>query len=86
MADEAVSEQYAARGRSRPGAHYARLPSQGDFIAFGKRPSIYSEADKQPCMDHDRDKGEGVAPQACTAISCAMVSAITYDDLGGFRP
>ena len=81
-----MSEQYAARGRSRPGAHYARLPSQGDFIAFGKRPSIYSEADKQPCMDHDRDKGEGVAPQACTATSRAMVSAITCDDLGEFRP
>ena len=36
---------------------------KGDFIAFGKRPSIFSEADNQPCMDHDRDKGEGVGPQ-----------------------
>jgi hypothetical protein len=36
---------------------------EGGFIAFGKRPSIFSEADNQPCMDHDRDRGEGVMPQ-----------------------
>lgn len=41
---------------------------KGDFIAFGKRPSIFSEADDQPCMDHDRDKGEGVNPQEYVAL------------------
>ena len=42
---------------------FQKLRANGDYIAFGKRPSIFSEADDQPCMDHDRDKGEGVGPQ-----------------------
>ena len=46
---------------------------EGDFIAFGKRPSIFSEADGQPCMDHDRDKGEGVAPQEYTALKMRLL-------------
>jgi leucyl-tRNA synthetase len=33
-----------------------------DKIRFGNRPSIFSEIDNQPCADHDRAKGEGVAP------------------------
>merc|ERR1712226_1138094 len=31
-------------------------------IAFGKRHTIYSPKDGQPCMDHDRKSGEGVGP------------------------
>jgi len=46
---------------------------EGDFIAFGKRPSIFSEADGQPCMDHDRDRGEGVVPQEYTAIKMRFI-------------
>ena len=63
----------AARPPARPYAcPSVRLPvrppqfgklREGNFIAFGKHPSIFSEADGQPCMDHDRDKGEGVNPQ-----------------------
>ena len=44
-----------------------------DVIAFGKRPSIFSEADRQPCMDHDRDKGEGVGNQKYTAIKIRVL-------------
>jgi leucyl-tRNA synthetase len=47
---------------------FQKLRANGDFIAFGKRPSVFSEADDQPCMDHDRDKGEGVGPQEYTAL------------------
>jgi leucyl-tRNA synthetase len=31
-------------------------------IKFGKRYTIFSELDGQPCADHDRSKGEGVGP------------------------
>ncbi|XP_073727262.1 leucine--tRNA ligase, cytoplasmic [Misgurnus anguillicaudatus] len=37
-------------------------------IKFGKRYTIYSPKDGQPCMDHDRQTGEGVAPQEYTLI------------------
>lgn len=37
-------------------------------IKFGERYTIYSEKDGQPCMDHDRQSGEGVAPQEYTGI------------------
>jgi len=41
---------------------------QGDRIKFGKRYTIYSPKDGQPCMDHDRSAGEGVGPQEYTLI------------------
>nr|XP_053634011.1 leucine--tRNA ligase, cytoplasmic-like [Cherax quadricarinatus] len=37
-------------------------------IQFGKRYTVYSPKDGQPCMDHDRSSGEGVAPQEYTLI------------------
>ncbi|KAM3084388.1 cytosolic leucyl tRNA synthetase [Clarireedia jacksonii] len=37
-------------------------------IKFGKRYTIYSPKDGQPCMDHDRSDGEGVGPQDYTAL------------------
>ncbi|KAG9258996.1 uncharacterized protein F5Z01DRAFT_614631 [Emericellopsis atlantica] len=37
-------------------------------IKFGKRYTIYSIKDGQPCMDHDRAEGEGVGPQEYTAL------------------
>ena len=52
---------------------FHKLRAHGDFIAFGKRPSIFSEADGQPCMDHDRDKGEGVCPQEYTALKIKVL-------------
>ena len=48
----------------------------GDFIAFGKRPSIFSEADAQPCMDHDRDKGEGVGHQEYVALKILLLEPL----------
>ncbi|KAL8921893.1 MAG: hypothetical protein Q9208_005497 [Pyrenodesmia sp. 3 TL-2023] len=37
-------------------------------IQYGNRYTIYSPKDGQPCMDHDRTEGEGVAPQEYTAL------------------
>ena len=39
-----------------------------DKIQYGVRYTVYSPKDGQPCMDHDRTEGEGVAPQDYTAI------------------
>ncbi|KAJ8297525.1 hypothetical protein KUTeg_024056 [Tegillarca granosa] len=39
-----------------------------DKIKFGKRYTIFSPKDKQPCMDHDRSAGENVGPQEYTLI------------------
>ena len=37
-------------------------------VQYGVRYTIYSPKDGQPCMDHDRTEGEGVAPQDYTAL------------------
>lgn len=37
-------------------------------IKFGKRETIYSPLDGQPCMDHDRQTGEGVGVSEYTII------------------
>ncbi|CED82372.1 leucine-trna ligase [Phaffia rhodozyma] len=37
-------------------------------IKFGKRNTIYSIKDGQPCMDHDRSGGEAVGPQEYTGL------------------
>ncbi|XP_020662128.3 leucine--tRNA ligase, cytoplasmic [Pogona vitticeps] len=42
-------------------------------IKFGKRYTIYSPKDGQPCMDHDRQTGEGVGPQEYTLIKLKVV-------------
>ncbi|CCE63992.1 hypothetical protein TPHA_0G01560 [Tetrapisispora phaffii CBS 4417] len=41
-------------------------------IKFGERNTIYSEKDGQPCMDHDRQTGEGVTPQEYVAVKIAV--------------
>ncbi|XP_042206622.1 leucine--tRNA ligase, cytoplasmic-like [Homarus americanus] len=46
---------------------FLRLREKGK-IQFGKRYTIYSPKDGQPCMDHDRSSGEGVGPQEYTLI------------------
>lgn len=45
---------------------------EGNKIKFGKRYTIYSPKDGQPCMDHDRSKGENVGPQEYTMIKIRM--------------
>ena len=42
-------------------------------IKFGKRYTIYSIKDGQPCMDHDRSEGEGVLPQEYTALKLKVI-------------
>eukprot|EP00697_Spironema_sp_BW2_P017892 gnl/Spiro4/9718_TR5168_c0_g1_i1.p1 gnl/Spiro4/9718_TR5168_c0_g1~~gnl/Spiro4/9718_TR5168_c0_g1_i1.p1 ORF type:complete len:1216 (-),score=352.15 gnl/Spiro4/9718_TR5168_c0_g1_i1:52-3699(-) len=37
-------------------------------IDFGKRYTVYSAKDQQPCADHERASGEGVGPQEYTII------------------
>ncbi|XP_061818551.1 leucine--tRNA ligase, cytoplasmic-like isoform X2 [Nerophis lumbriciformis] len=46
-------------------------------IKFGKRYTIYSPRDGQPCMDHDRQTGEGVGPQEYTLIKMKIVEPYT---------
>ncbi|XP_062909230.1 leucine--tRNA ligase, cytoplasmic isoform X1 [Mobula hypostoma] len=42
-------------------------------VKFGKRYTIYSPKDGQPCMDHDRQTGEGVGPQEYTLIKMKIL-------------
>lgn len=37
-------------------------------VKYGKRETIYSPKDDQPCMDHDRSTGEGIGPQKYTGL------------------
>lgn len=49
-----------------------RLHEMGK-IKFGERYTIYSAKDGQPCMDHDRQSGEGLGPQEYTAVKLEVV-------------
>lgn len=40
---------------------FQKLKKQGR-VSFGKRHTIFCPKDNQPCMDHDRQSGEGVLP------------------------
>ena len=51
---------------------FTRLKEHGK-IDFGKRYTIYSPKDGQPCMDHDRSSGEGVGPQEYVLIKMKVV-------------
>jgi len=51
--------------------HFTTLQEAGK-VKFGKRYTIYSIKDGQPCMDHDRTSGEGVAPQEYTLIKMTV--------------
>ena len=46
-------------------------------IKFGKRHTIFSPRDGQPCMDHDRSSGEGVGPQEYLLIKMKVTSPLT---------
>lgn len=43
-------------------------------LRFGKRYTIFSPKDGQPCMDHDRSSGENVGPQEYTLIKLQIVA------------
>lgn len=51
---------------------YHHMKEKGK-IKFGKRYTVYSEQDGQPCADHDRMKGEGVTPQEYTGIKIKLL-------------
>eukprot|EP00672_Neobodo_designis_P025255 CAMPEP_0174827934 /NCGR_PEP_ID=MMETSP1114-20130205/1019_1 /TAXON_ID=312471 /ORGANISM="Neobodo designis, Strain CCAP 1951/1" /LENGTH=1081 /DNA_ID=CAMNT_0016061621 /DNA_START=32 /DNA_END=3277 /DNA_ORIENTATION=- len=52
-----------------------------DLLAFGKRYCIYSPLDGQPCADHDRASGEGVAPQEYTIVKLRVRDPATIEAL-----
>eukprot|EP00123_Amoebidium_parasiticum_P011673 comp20847_c0_seq1/m.27562 comp20847_c0_seq1/g.27562 ORF comp20847_c0_seq1/g.27562 comp20847_c0_seq1/m.27562 type:complete len:1047 (-) comp20847_c0_seq1:394-3534(-) len=45
-------------------------------VKFGKRHTIYSPKDGQPCMDHDRQTGEGVGCQEYTLIKMRVLEPL----------
>ena len=49
-----------------------QILKEKDLVDFGKRYTIYSPKDGQPCMDHDRSSGEGVLPQEYTLIKMKL--------------
>ena len=51
-------------------------------IIYGKKYTIFSELDNQPCADHDRSKGEGVGPQEYVGIKMQLLEY--PDSLKGF--
>ncbi|XP_048459558.1 leucine--tRNA ligase, cytoplasmic isoform X1 [Rhincodon typus] len=53
-------------------------------VKFGKRYTIYSPKDGQPCMDHDRHSGEGVGPQEYTLIKMKILEPYPAK-LSGFK-
>ena len=44
------------------------LLREKEKVKFGKRHTIFSPRDQQPCMDHDRSSGEDVGAQEYTLI------------------
>lgn len=47
---------------------FNKLFKQGKLL-YGKRYTIWSQKDKQPCQDHDRSYGEGVSCQEYTLVN-----------------
>jgi leucyl-tRNA synthetase len=52
---------------------FEKLRAQGR-LSFGKRHSVFCPKDNQPCMDHDRQSGEGVLPAKRTValVECSV--------------
>jgi len=46
---------------------------ENNKIKFGKKHTIYSVKDQQPCSDHDRSVGEGVNPQEYSLIKFKLI-------------
>lgn len=49
----------------------------GNKVMYGKRYTVFSPRDNQPCMDHDRSTGEGVGPQEYTLIKMKLLEPFT---------
>ncbi|CAH8574826.1 unnamed protein product [Dicrocoelium dendriticum] len=54
---------------------FLRLRQLGK-VQYGKRYTIFSPKDNQPCMDHERSVGEGVGPQEYTVIKLKILSTL----------
>lgn len=54
---------------------FGHLKERGK-IMYGRRHTIYSPKDGQPCMDHDRSSGEGVGPQEYTLIKMKVAGNV----------
>lgn len=55
---------------------FTHLKTRGK-IAYGKRNTIFSPKDGQPCMDHDRSSGEGVGPLEYTLIKMKVIGNVS---------
>ena len=53
-----------------------RKLKEGQYLDFGKRPTVYSELDQQACMDHDRSEGEGVGLTEYVCIKIQVVEPL----------
>ena len=51
-----------------------KLLKEKGKIQYGKRYTIFSPKDNQPCQDHDRASGEGVVPQEYTLIKLKLTN------------
>lgn len=56
---------------------FNRLRAQ-DKIRFGKRYTIFSPLDGQPCLDHDRQSGEGVEPKEYVNIKLELQPSAAF--------
>lgn len=54
---------------------------EAGVVKFGKRYTIFSKADNQPCADHDRSEGEGVGVQEYTIIKLKIVGGNMPENL-----
>lgn len=52
---------------------FNKLKAQGRVL-FGKRNTIFSPLDGQPCLDHDRASGENIGPKEYVVIKLKVVS------------
>jgi leucyl-tRNA synthetase len=52
--------------------HFNKLSKNGK-LKFGKRHTIFSVSDDQPCADHDRSEGEGVGTQEYTLVKMRIL-------------
>lgn len=58
---------------------FNHLHRQGDKLLFGKRYTIWSPLNGQPCMDHERASGEQVKPNEYTGIKLRAIGPFKED-------
>eukprot|EP00758_Cryptobia_borreli_P001030 Tbor_TRINITY_DN1878_c0_g1::TRINITY_DN1878_c0_g1_i1::g.23030::m.23030/K01869/LARS, leuS; leucyl-tRNA synthetase len=58
---------------------------EGGYLGFGKRYSVYSPIDGQPCADHDRASGEGVGPQEYCVVKQIVKNPLQHECFAAFK-